>query len=328
MEHSPQGYTQNAPDDLKNLQYSPDQPMAELVSRTNTPYHTDKFLTDTLKFKPTQLENILRINYNNAAKRVLDSQFDGDDSDFISIGDVMLELFPDVATFVQYLKQRTPASKFPIALSFIISRKAAPESKRQELHEFAMEEMRAILQMPTEIPNPEYDAEKAEVCKNNGEHYGVSEFVTDHKILALKAGIFKHLDSQKQKQVIHEQNINIKVLNMNGGKNGSGKNPTLIGFGDTLPHHRLAAPKRRAVGNSSTAQQSSDQTYSQTPKQILDGIINGDESNIIDVTPTKESLMKQDESALKEQLENLRAEEARLNGKPSPVGKVSPDETF
>lgn len=316
-------------DTMNNLQagapalvFSPVDPIINLVSKLGVPYHTDGFITKTLNFKPTQLENILRNNYNNAAKRVLDSQFDGapqsgPDADFISISDVMQELFPDVETFIEYLKQRTPSSKFPVALSFIISRKAAADSKRQELHEFAMEEMRSILQMPNEIPDPDF--------KPSGPD-DVAPMITDYKTLNLKAGIFKHLDSQKNKQIIHEQNFHIKInqLNLKGGNGG--KNPTLIGYGDVLPHNKLQGPKRRISANPSSAHESEIKAV-QSPKQILDDIISDD--SVIDVTPRKEELLKEDETALAEKLSNLRLEEAKAMRIPTMTKKEeAADDTF
>lgn len=303
-----------------HINFSPDEPIATLVSRLNVPYHTDGFITKTLNFKPTQLENILRNNYNNAAKRVLDSQFDGDSTDYISISDVMLELFPDVDTFITYLQARTPSSKFPVALSFIISRKAAADSKRQELHELALEEMRSILSMPNEIPDPNF--------KPSGPD-DEAPMITDHKTLALKAGIFKHLDAQKNKQVIHEQNINIKVnqLHLKGGGSGSGKNPTLIGFGDVLPHQRKALPASRRSANTVSAHESEIKEVQPSPKQILDGII--DDDSVIDVTPRKVELLKEDESQLAEKLTKLREEAAKLDRPAAPnLSQEPPDETF
>lgn len=312
------------------VSYTPESPISELVVNTETPYHTDKFITGTLNFKPTQVENILRSNFNEASNRVLNNQFDGDNDDFVSIKDVYRELFPDIKTFIDYLQARTPNSKFPVALSFIISRKADVDDKRKEIHELGLAEMRSIFEMPTEVPNPDYDPDKAEVCKNNGEHYGIPEFITDHKTLALKVNVFKHLDGQKNKQEIQNQNIQIKInqLNLNGGnsgKNNGPKNPTLIGYGDVLPH-KLAAPKRRANANTNSPMadtgQSPPVTQPQSPKEILDGIIN-DESDIIDVTPTKEELLKQDEQVLAERLTALRAEEAKAMRVPKPVSAKS-----
>lgn len=265
----------------------------QLIEQTDTKYHTDVFITRTLGFKPTQTENILRNNYNTAITNQLNNKFDGipDDQNIITIEQIYQNLFPNEQTFTDYITAR------PHALSYIISRKADVSDKRKEVHELGLDEMRAILQAPNICYNPHYSQRDKESAESEGKEYNVPEYITDYKAQNLKVSVFKHLDSAQQKTIIHNQNIEIKLAHIT-------KNPTLLGPSSTLPHQRprLAA---RPTSNSKN-----EQKY-QSPQEILDNIINNEETpdNIIDVTPMKAELMKQDEATLAERLEELREQE-------------------
>lgn len=280
-----------------------DMTLDELIEQTGTKYHTDIFITKTLGFKPTQTENILRTNYNLAVSRTIDSRFDGDNTDVVTLEDIYANLFPDSDSFISYVKSH------PHVLSYIISRKADVSDKRKEVHELGLDEMRTILQAPNTIYNPDYSEQDKELAESQGKSYNVPEFITDYKAQNLKVSVFKHLDAQASKQIIHQQNIEIKIAQVQGSKN-----PTLLGPSAVLPHQRprLSA---RPVSNSNLAghssqSQSKSQDY-QSPQEILNGIINNEESSdsIIDVTPMKAELMKQPEDDLIAKLEELREQE-------------------
>lgn len=289
----------------------------QLIEQTGTKYHTDIFITKTLGFKPTQTENILRNNYNQAVATQIDNKFDGmaDVDNQITLQDIYGNLFPDEDSFIDYVTAPPPARQH--ILTYIISRKADVTDKRKEVHELGLDEMRAILQAPNICYNPHYSERDKELAESEGKEYNVPEYITDYKAQNLKVSVFKHLDAQANKQIIHNQNIEIKIAHIS-------KNPTLLGGNATnsiLPHQRQRIAARTVntgnTGNNgnngntgNTGNLKDDQKY-QSPQEILDNIINNEETpdNIIDVTPMKAELMKQPEDVLIEKLNDLREQE-------------------
>lgn len=277
--------------------------LEDLILHTDTKYHTDVFITRTLNFKPTQTENILRSNYATAVSNQLNNKFDGipDDQNTIELEDIHKELFPNTQSFIDYIMAR------PHALAYIISRKADVNDKRKEVHELGLDEMRAILQAPNTCFNPAYDLKAKEEYESRGQTYPIPEFITDYKAQNLKVSVFKHLDGANQKQIIHQQNIEVKLLGNPKAPHGT-HNPTLIG-GNLLPHQRNVGPKNQRPKLSANKGNATDIKEYESPQEILNKIISGEESSIIDVTPMKAELMKQDEAALAERLEELREQE-------------------
>lgn len=295
--------------------------LEDLILHTDTKYHTDVFIIKTLQFKPTQTENILRNNYAAATTIQLNNKFDGipDEDNLITLQDIHKELFPNTQSFIDYIMAR------PHALAYIISRKADVSDKRKEVHELGLDEMRAILQAPNTCFNPAYDPRDKEEYESRGQTYPIPEMITDYKAQNLKVSVFKHLDGANQKQIIHQQNIEIKLLGNPKAPHGA-HNPTLIG-GNLLPHQRNVGPnKSRLSANKGNA---TDIKEYESPQEILNKIISGEESSIIDVTPMKAELMKQPEQELIEKLENLREQEKVAQHIPkSKQSKVKTEEVF
>lgn len=296
--------------------------LEQLILDTDTKYHTDVFIIKTLNFKPTQTENILRNNYAAATTIQLNNKFDGipDADNLIALSDIHKELFPNTQSFIDYIMAR------PHALAYIISRKADISDKRKEVHELGLDEMRAILTAPNLCPNPNYSYKDKMEAEANGHEYNIPEMITDYKAQNLKVSVFKHLDTAQNKTIIHQQNIEIKLLGKNpNNPNGlNGNNPTLIGHMSSGNMPNISTMAKRRIS-------SKPDKDSYNPRQFMDDIIseNPESEMMIDVTPMKAELMKQPEQELIEKLENLREQEKVAQHIPkSKQSKVKTEEVF